>query len=112
MDDKHYVQAFSAISLLENIVFIGGAALLSRQATGHWRRTYAHLAAAKAIYVIRLLAIELVVGRSTYSRGSLYDLPLLISFLWLGTAGIIAYRNRGEETKFTSVPASEPPAQS
>jgi len=38
----------------------------------------------------------------------LYDLPLLVSFLWIGTAGIMAYRNRGEETNFTSERASEP----
>src|ERR1700674_188739 len=110
VDSRRYVQAFSAISLLQNMVFVGGAAYLFRHATGYWRRVYAHLAAARAIYVIRLLAIQLVVGRGTYSRGSLYDLPLLISFLWLGTTGILAYRDRGEETKFASVAASEPPA--
>ncbi|HXP82037.1 MAG TPA: HAMP domain-containing sensor histidine kinase [Verrucomicrobiae bacterium] len=106
-DDKNYIQAFSVISLFENFVFIAGAALLSKQATGQWRRTYAHLAAAKSIYVVRYLAVELLVGRSSYWRGSLYDLPLLISFLWIGTAGIIAYRNRGEEAKFASAPTSE-----
>jgi signal transduction histidine kinase len=111
VDDKNYVQAFSVISLLENVVFIGGAALLSAQAKGQWRRTYAHLAAAKTVYVIRYLAIELLVGRSAYSRGSLYDLPLLISFLWLGTAGIFAYQNRSAETKLASVPAPDLPAK-
>ncbi len=109
-DGKNYIQAFSVISLLENVVFIGGAALLSTQAKGQWRRTYAHLAAAKTIYVVRYLAVELLVGRSAYWRGSLYDLPLLISLLWIGTAGILAYRNRGEETQFASAAASEPPA--
>ncbi len=107
MDDKNYVRAFATISLLENLVFIGGAALLSRKTTGQWRRTYAHLAGAKAVYVIRFLLVELVVGRGNYTRGSLYDLPLLVSFLWVGTAGIFAYLNRGEENEFTSQPASE-----
>ena len=40
-DSKQYVQAFSAISLLQNLVFVGGAAYLFRQATGYWRRIYA-----------------------------------------------------------------------
>jgi signal transduction histidine kinase len=111
VDSRHYVQAFSVISLLQNIVFVGGAAYLFTKATGYWRRIYAHLAAARAIYVFRLLAIQLVVGRGTYTRGSLYDLPLLISFLWLGTAGVLAYRNRGEDAKFTSGPATEPSAE-
>ena len=110
MDDKNYIQAFSVISLLENLVFIGGAALLSNQATGQWRRTYIHLAGAKAVYVIRYLAVELLVGRNVYWRGSLYDLPLLVSFLWVGTAGIIAYQNRSDEDKFTSAKLSESPA--
>jgi signal transduction histidine kinase len=108
-DNKNYIHAFSIISLFENLVFIAGAALLSKQATGQWRRTYAHLAAAKSIYAVRYLAVELLVGRSAYWRGSLYDLPLLISFLWIGTAGIVAYRNRGEEPTFASAPGSEPP---
>jgi two-component system NtrC family sensor kinase len=38
-------------------------------------------------------------------------LPLLISFLWLGTAGVIAYRNRGEEEKFPIGNATEAPAE-
>ena len=99
MDERNYVRGFSIITLLENGVFIGGAALLAAQATGTWRRTYAHLAGAKSVYVIRYLAVELLVGRNAYSRGSLYDLPLLISLLWLGTTGILAYRNRGEEAQ-------------
>jgi signal transduction histidine kinase len=107
VDSRQYVLAFSNISLLQNIVFVGGAALLFTQATGYWRRIYAHLAGARAVYLIRLLIIQLVVGRGAYSRGSLYDLPLLISFLWMGTAGIIACQNRPEETKFNSEPATE-----
>jgi len=108
VDSRHYILAFSVISLLQNIVFVGGAAYLFTQATGYWRRIYAHLAGARATYVIRLLAIQLVAGRGTYTRGSLYDLPLLISFLWLGTAGVIAYQHRGEEATFTPRPASQP----
>jgi signal transduction histidine kinase len=102
VDGRRYVQAFSIISLLQNIVFVGGAALLFKQASGYWRRIYAHLAGARAVYVIRLVAIQLVLGRGAYSRGSLYDLPLLISFLWMGTAGILASQNRAEDTKLAS----------
>ncbi len=108
---KNYAQAFSVISLLENFVFVGGAILLSLRARGYWRRIYANLAAARAIYVIRFVVIELAVGRSTYSRGSLYDLPLLISFLWLGTTGLYAYQNRGEAANSTAGPATGPSAE-
>ena len=108
MDNYNYVQAFSVILVFENFVFISGAAVLAVQATGQWRKTYAHLAAAKGVYLIRYVGVELVVGRSAYSRGAnLYDLSLLISFLWLGTAGYFAYRHRGEESEFASGPGSE-----
>jgi signal transduction histidine kinase len=110
VDEKNYVQAFSVISALENLVFIGGAALLSTQATGQWRWTYAHLAGARLIYVIRFMVVELVVARSGYSRGTLYDLPLLISFLWLGTAGVFAYQNRQDGVKLPSGLATQPSA--
>jgi signal transduction histidine kinase len=95
-DNQNYVRGFTIISLLENLVFVGGAILLSSQTKGYWRRIYANLAAARAIYVFRFVMVELAIGRSSYSRGSLYDLPLLISFLWLGTTGLFAYRKRGE----------------
>ena len=111
VDSRRYTLAFSAISLLQNLVFVCGAAYLFTQAAGYWRRIYAHLAAARAVYVIRLLAIQLVAGRGTYTRGSLYDLPLLISLLWLGTAGVFAYQNRGVDTTSTSTTETEPPAE-
>ncbi len=74
MDDHKYVQAYTVITLFENLVFVGGAALLFSQATGYWRRIYAHLAAARGIYVVRFLVVELAVGRGNLSRGSLYNL--------------------------------------
>ena len=111
-DSRHYVQTFSVISFLQNMVFVGGAAYLFTRATGYWRRIYAHLAAARALYVIRLLAIQLVAGRGSYSRGSLYDLPLLISFLWLGTAGILAYQNREKDAHLPVQLPAEPSAES
>lgn len=111
VDSRRYVQAFSAISFLQNIVFVGGAAYLFTRATGYWRRIYAHLAAARAVYVIRLLAVQVVAGRGTYTRGSLYDLPLLVSFLWLGTVGVLAYQNREEEANLPLPLATERSAE-
>ena len=108
VDSRHYLLAFSVISLLQNLVFVAGAAYFFTRTTGYWRRIYVHLAASRAIYVIRLLAIQMIAGRGTYTRGSLYDLPLLISFLWLGTAGVSAYRNREKDPIIASDPSSEP----
>ena len=109
-DSKNYLQAYTIITSIENFVFVGGAILLCMQATGYWRRIYAHLAGPERSMVIRFLVIQLAIARNTYTRGSLYDLPLLVSFLWLGTAGVLAYRNREDEANFASQTAAKPPA--
>src|SRR5216683_594221 len=111
VDGKRYMQSFAVISALENLMFAAGAAVLASKATGYWRRIYANIAAAGAIYMVGVLVVRIVVERNDYSRGNLYNLPLIISFLWLGATGFFAYRNRGDEAKFTSGPAIEPSAE-
>jgi len=100
VDAKYSVQAHQVVSALQDLVFTGGAAMLAAKTVGYWRRIYAHLAIAGAIYTLAILALFIGSSRNVYSRGGLYDLPIMISFLWLGTVGIIADQTRGEETKF------------
>jgi signal transduction histidine kinase len=85
------------VTALENLAFAGGAAILAAKAIGYWRRIYVQLAAIGAIYTFGLLAVNFGIDRSAYSRGELYNLPLLVSFLWLGTVGLIAHQTRGDE---------------
>ncbi len=107
IDSNRYVQSYTVISGLENFVFVGSAFMLATKASGRWRRIYAHLAGAGATYTFGRLLIELSFRRNIYPRASLYNLPLLISFLWLGTAGIVAYQSRGDENKFPAQTAAE-----
>jgi|SRR5579872_1539485 len=110
-NQKNYLQSFTVIVSFENIVFFGGALLLMVRATGHWRWIYGHLAGAGGVFALRFLFHQLVTDPNTYMRGRLSDLPLLVSFLWLGTAGIYAYQNRGDEAKFEAQPPTpEAPA--
>jgi signal transduction histidine kinase len=46
------------------------------------------------IYMLSSLAINVAISLKKYFTGSLYDLPLIASFLWFGLAGVIAYQNR------------------
>jgi signal transduction histidine kinase len=110
-NQRNYLQAFTAVFSFENFVFVAGALLLATRAAGHWRWIYAHLAGAGAVFALRFLLHQMVTDPNTYMRGRLSDLPLLVSFLWLGTAGIYAYQNRGDEAKFGTLPAPEPPAE-
>jgi len=59
------------------------------------------------VFVIGFVSVRLIVGWAHYSRGNLYDLPLVISFIWLGATGIIAYRTRDEENKPAGAPADQ-----
>src|SRR5579872_2404040 len=96
INDAHYRQTFNVICTFENLVFATGAALLSVRTTGRWRRIYAHLAGAGAMYTIASLLANLFIHRHEYSSGSLYDLPMIASLLWLGMAGVVAYTSGGQ----------------
>jgi signal transduction histidine kinase len=111
LDGQRYVHAYAIISALENLVFAGGAALLAAKATGYWRRVYGNLAGAGAVYMAGIFAVNLLVDRSNYSRGNLYNLPLLASFLWLGTTGVIAHQADPAEQTTSSGPSGKPPAE-
>jgi len=97
VDAKYYVHAHETVTALENLAFAGGAAILAGKATGYWRKIYIQLAGIGAIHTFGLLAVIMGVDRSVYARGELYNLPLLVSFLWLGTVGLIAHQTRGED---------------
>lgn len=96
-DPARYHQAYNIISTLENLVFVAGAGILSMKATGRWRRIYAHLAGAGATYTFGSLLVEFSIEHGLYSAGSLYELPIIASLIWLGTAGVAGYRGHSEE---------------
>ena len=110
IDDARYNQAYNVICTFENLVFVAGAIVLSAKAAGRWRRIYAHLAGAGAAYTFGSLLVNLSIYRGVYSTGSLYDLPIIASLLWLGTAGVTAYSSGSEtstgETKETEEKSS------
>src|SRR5665213_536378 len=89
-DVRHYIHAHEIVTALENLAFAGGAAVLATKTTGYWRRIYIHLAGVGAVYTFGLIAVNFGIDRAAYSMSELYNLPLLVSFLWLGTVGIIA----------------------
>src|SRR6266852_6247397 len=61
-----------------------------------WMFLYANLFGSAAIYMLSSLTINVAIDMNKYATGSLYDLPLISSFLWFGLAGAIAYLRRAE----------------
>jgi signal transduction histidine kinase len=107
---KYYLQSYTAVMSFENMVFFVGAVMLFAGTSGYWRRIYGLLAASQGIFTFRFVLHQLVIDQDGYSRGHLTDLSLLVSFLLFGTAGVYAYRNRGEEVKSAKAPVTNPSA--
>jgi signal transduction histidine kinase len=83
--------------LFENLVVVLGFGILALRARGRWRVIYAHLFGAMALYTGGFLVAHYAVSEGQQYTGSLFALPLLGSFVWLGTAGIIAGRQPAEQ---------------
>ena len=78
--------------LVENLVVVVGFGFLAIIARGGWRVIYAHLFGAMTLYTGGFLVAHYAVSQGQKYTGSLFALPMLGTFVWLGTVGIIAGR--------------------
>jgi len=79
---------------VQNMVTVIGLGALWLMARGAWRTVYAHLFGAEVLYMLSSLTINVAISLRVYYTGSLYDLPLVASFLWFAAAGLIAHQHR------------------
>lgn len=91
-----YNYYYDLISNAQNMVIVAGLGLLWLNARHAWRIVYANLFGSAAMYMLASLIINVRISLHGYSTGSLYDLPLISSFLWFGLAGVIAYQRRAQ----------------
>jgi signal transduction histidine kinase len=94
--ESQYNYNYDLVTHIQNMVIVGGLAFLWLRAKGAWRLVYAHLFGGATMYMLSSLAINVGISLNKYHTGSLYDLPLISSFLWFAFAGLIAYRHRTE----------------
>jgi signal transduction histidine kinase len=94
--EAQYNFNYDLITNIQNMVIVGGLGYLWLRSKGAWRLVYANLFGAATLYMLSSLTINVAISLHRYSTGSPYDLPLVSSFLWLGFAGLIAYRNRAD----------------
>src|SRR5260370_10565493 len=87
-----YDFTYDLITTIQNMVTVVGFGILWLQSRSAWRTVYANLFGAEALYLLSALTINVAISHGVYHTGSLYDLPLLSSFLWFGSAGLIAYK--------------------
>ena len=101
-DEMVYGNSFNHLYLFESLVLTLGFGVLWWRAKGNWRVVYAHLFGAALTYTTGSFLINKAIDNHHYYSGSLYDLPLIASFAWYGTAGVIAFQR---------VPERDEPAQ-
>jgi signal transduction histidine kinase len=77
---------------VENLVVVIGFGLLFLRTKGSWRVVYGHLFGAASLYLSGFLVAHWAVSSGQKYSGSLYAVPFIASFVWWGTAGIVARR--------------------
>ena len=95
-----YNHNFNLVTNIQNFVVVLGLIALWLRSQGAWKTVYAHLLGASTLYMLIALVIDVRADTGDYYTGSLYDVPLIASFLWLSLAGLIAYLNRPELEAF------------
>src|SRR5260370_18823370 len=88
-----YNFAFDWINTIQSMVIVVGLGVLWLRSRGSWRSVYANLFGSQSLHMLSSLMINVAIDLKVYHTGSLYDLPLVASFLWFGAAGLIAYKN-------------------
>lgn len=88
-----YNFTYDLITNIQNLVTVAGFGVLWLQSKRAWRNVYANLFCADVLYMLSSLTINVGISLNLYHTGSLYDLPLVASFLWFASAGLIAYQN-------------------
>lgn len=94
--EGQYNYNYDVVTNVQNMVIVIGLGALWLKAKGAWRVVYAHLFGASTMYMLSSLIINVAISMNKYATGSLYDLPLISSFLWYGLAGVVAYLKRAE----------------
>ena len=93
-------------------MIVAGFGVFCLQTRDAWRTVYAHLFGASTLYMLISLALNVASDSGKYYTGSLYDVPLICSFLWFGFAGAVAYELRDKlevsaEEYYSAEPESE-----
>jgi signal transduction histidine kinase len=91
-DVAAYGLSYDHLAAAENMVLVIGFAVLMGRAKGAWREVYAHLFSASLLYAAGSYITNRAIDRQDYYTGSVFDLPLVASFVWFGTAGFVAHR--------------------
>jgi signal transduction histidine kinase len=87
-----YGASYDNLAAAENLLLVVGFATLLAKSRGAWREIYSHLFSAALLYAAGSYITNRAIDVQHYYTGSPSDLPLIASFVWFGTAGIVGFR--------------------
>src|SRR6266403_575147 len=81
--EAQYNFNYDLVANIQNMVIVAGLGVLWLRSKGAWRLVYGNLFGGATLYLLSSVTINVAISLHRYSTGSLYDLPLVSSFLWL-----------------------------
>jgi signal transduction histidine kinase len=85
-----YDRSYDLLYEFENVLLLAVLAFAAWSSTGAWKKLYAHLLGAAALYAAGSEVLNLAVARGTYYTGSWYDIPLVGSICWMAATALTA----------------------
>jgi signal transduction histidine kinase len=85
-----YSRNSDRLYLLENLVLLAVLSALVSTSSGAWKKIYANLLIASAIYTGGSWTMDAAIARGQYHTGSIYDIPFVTSICWLVWTGLLA----------------------
>ena len=82
---------YNLVTNIQNTIIVIELGVYWLRTRGAWRAVYGNLFGAATLYMLISLVLDVASDNGHYYTGSLYDLPMISSFLWFALAGVIAY---------------------
>ena len=88
-DVSAYNRNLNSVYLIEKLAFLTALVVAGLSSKGGWRMFYASLFGASLTYAASSYIANWALGRGVYYSGSLYDIPLALSMLWITVIGLL-----------------------
>jgi signal transduction histidine kinase len=88
-DISAYNRNLNSVYLIEKLAFLIALVVAGLSSKGGWRVFYTSLFGASLTYAASSYIANWALGRNIYYSGSLYDLPLALSMVWITVIGLL-----------------------
>ena len=91
-NESLYSANFNLAYLVEKLVLLISLSILVYTCQGGWRQLYAQLLGASALYASSSYVANWALSHGLYYSGSIYDIPLTLSMVWMAAVPLLAVR--------------------